>query len=82
MLQSIPGIVFAYCGFVGTMTVFILTGMVKTVPFDLEEAASIDGCSYEDIDPQSPPTPTQEFLKRIFAKEFFQKSLDNITMKG
>ncbi|MBQ3276438.1 MAG: carbohydrate ABC transporter permease [Oscillospiraceae bacterium] len=49
MLQSIPGIVFAYLGFGGAMTVFILTGMVKTVPFDLEEAASIDGCSYEGI---------------------------------
>lgn len=49
MLQSIPGIVFAYCGFGGAMTVFILTGMVKTVPFDLEEAARIDGCSYEGI---------------------------------
>ena len=49
MLQSIPGIVFAYCGFGGAMTVFILTGMVKTVPYELEEAASIDGCSYEGI---------------------------------
>ena len=49
MLQSVPGIVFAYCGFGGAMTVFILTGMVKTVPFDLEAAASIDGCSYEGI---------------------------------
>ena len=47
MLQSIPGIVFAYCGFGGAMTVFILTGMVKTIPYELEEAASIDGCSYE-----------------------------------
>ena len=49
LLQSIPGIVFAYCGFGGAMTVFILTGMVKTVPYDLEEAATIDGCSYEGI---------------------------------
>ncbi|MCD7820844.1 MAG: carbohydrate ABC transporter permease [Clostridiales bacterium] len=49
MLQSIPGIVFAYCGFGGAMTVFILTGMIKTIPYDLEEAASIDGCSYEGI---------------------------------
>ena len=29
MLQSIPGIVFAYCGFGGAMTVFILTGFIK-----------------------------------------------------
>ena len=49
LLQSIPGIIFAYCGFGGAMTVFILTGMVKTVPYDLEEAATIDGCSYEGV---------------------------------
>ena len=47
MLQSIPGIVFAYCGFGGAMTVFILTGMIKSIPYDLEEAAFIDGCPYE-----------------------------------
>ena len=42
MLQSIPGIVFAYCGFGGAMTVFI-----KGIPYELEEAAAIDGCSPE-----------------------------------
>ena len=47
MLQSVPGIVFAYLGFGGAMTVFILVGFIKGVPFDLEEAASIDGCSPE-----------------------------------
>ena len=47
MLQSFPGIIFAYLGFGGAMTVFILTGFIKTVPFELEEAASIDGCSPE-----------------------------------
>ena len=47
MLQSIPGIVFAYLGFGGAMTVFILTGFIKGVPYDLEEAAAIDGCSPE-----------------------------------
>ena len=31
MLQSIPGIVFAYCGFGGAMTVFILTGFIVTI---------------------------------------------------
>ena len=49
MLQSIPGIVFAYCGFGGAMTVFILTGFIKGIPYDLEEAASIDGCAPEQI---------------------------------
>lgn len=47
MLQSIPGIVFAYCGFGGAMTVFILTGFIKGIPYELEEASSIDGCSPE-----------------------------------
>mgnify|MGYP003397276589 CR=1 FL=1 len=47
MLQSIPGAIFAYCGFGGAMTVFILTGFIKGVPYDLEEAAAIDGSSPE-----------------------------------
>ena len=47
MLQSVPGIVFAYLGFGGAMTVFILTGFIKGIPYDLEEAASIDGCRPE-----------------------------------
>ena len=49
MLQSVPGIVFAYLGFGGAMTVFILNGFIKGIPFELEEAASIDGCSPEAI---------------------------------
>ena len=49
MLQTIPGIVFAYCGFGGAMTVFILTGFIKGIPYSLEEAASIDGCPPEGI---------------------------------
>ncbi len=47
MLQSIPGIIFAYLGFGGAMTVFILNGFIKGIPMELEEAASIDGCSPE-----------------------------------
>lgn len=47
MNYSIPGIIFAYLGFGGAMTVFILTGFIKGVPYDLEESASIDGCSPE-----------------------------------
>ena len=47
MLQSIPGIIFAYLGFGGAMTVFILNGFIKGIPVTLEEAASIDGCSPE-----------------------------------
>ena len=63
MLQSIPGIVFAYLGFGGAMTVFILTGFIKGIPYELEEAASIDGCSPEGtffriIFPMLKPTVT------------------------
>ena len=47
MLQSVSGIVFAYLGFGGAMTVFILNGFIKGIPITLEEAASIDGCSPE-----------------------------------
>lgn len=49
MLQSVPGIIFAYLGFGGAMTVFILTGFIKGIPFELEEAAYIDGCLPEEV---------------------------------
>ncbi len=55
MLMSVQGIVFAYLGFGGAMTVFILNGFIKGIPYDLEEAASIDGCS-----------PEQTFFRVIF----------------
>ncbi|WP_026653842.1 carbohydrate ABC transporter permease [Butyrivibrio proteoclasticus] len=55
MLFSVQGIVFAYLGFGGAMTVFILTGFIKGIPYDLEEAASIDGCA-----------PEQTFFRIIF----------------
>ena len=55
MLFSVPGLVFAYLGFGGAMTVFILNGFIKGIPYDLEEAASIDGCR-----------PEQTFFRVIF----------------
>lgn len=47
MLQSYKGIIFAYLGFGGSMSIFILHGFVKGIPYELEEAAWIDGCSPE-----------------------------------
>ena len=47
MLQSYKGIVFAYMGFGGAMSVFILHGFIKGIPYELEEAARIDGCTPE-----------------------------------
>lgn len=47
MLQSYKGVIFAYLGFGGSMSVFILHGFIKGIPRELEEAAWIDGCSPE-----------------------------------
>lgn len=47
MLSSYTGIIVAYLGFGGPMSVFILHGFIKGVPKELEEAACIDGCSPE-----------------------------------
>lgn len=47
MLSSYKGIIFAYIGFGGSMAVFILHGFIKNIPYELEEAAWIDGCSPE-----------------------------------
>ena len=37
MLQSYKGIIFAYMGFGGAMSVFILHGFIKGIPFELED---------------------------------------------
>ena len=55
MLKSYFGIIFAYMGFGGSMTIFILHGFIKGIPYELEEAAWIDGC-----------LPEQTFFKVIF----------------
>jgi len=44
-----------YIGFGSALSVFIYHGFIKSIPFELEEAASIDGC-----------TPKQTFYKIIF----------------
>lgn len=48
MLSSYTGIITAYLGFGGSLTVFILHGFIKGIPKELEEAAWIDGCSPEN----------------------------------
>jgi raffinose/stachyose/melibiose transport system permease protein len=45
LLQSIPGIVFAYLGFGCSLSIFIFHGFIKNIPYELEESATIDGCS-------------------------------------
>jgi raffinose/stachyose/melibiose transport system permease protein len=45
LLGTYHGIVSAYLGFGCSMSVFILHGFIKNIPLELEEAATIDGCS-------------------------------------
>lgn len=49
LLSSYQGIVFAYIGFGASMTLFILHGFIKNIPYELEEAALIDGCPEEGV---------------------------------
>ncbi len=49
------GIIFVYLGFGAGLSVFMLTGFIKSIPYELEEAAEIDGC-----------TPPQIFFRIIF----------------
>jgi raffinose/stachyose/melibiose transport system permease protein len=45
LLQNYPGIIFAYLGFGISFPVFLFHGFIKSVPLELEEAATIDGCT-------------------------------------
>jgi raffinose/stachyose/melibiose transport system permease protein len=45
LLQNYPGIVLAYMGFGSSLSIFLYHGFIKSVPYELEEAAIIDGCS-------------------------------------
>ncbi|MCL2138906.1 MAG: carbohydrate ABC transporter permease [Treponema sp.] len=45
LLQNYPGIILAYLGFGSSLTVFLFHGFIKSVPLELEEAATIDGCT-------------------------------------
>lgn len=42
--DNLPGIVFVYLGFGAGLSVFMLSGFVKSIPLEIEEAAIIDGC--------------------------------------
>jgi raffinose/stachyose/melibiose transport system permease protein len=45
LLGTIPGVVFAYLGFGSSLSIFVFHGFIKNIPYELEEAATIDGCS-------------------------------------
>jgi raffinose/stachyose/melibiose transport system permease protein len=49
------GIIIIYLGFASGLSVFMFSGFVKSIPLEVEEAATIDGCS-----------PIQTFFKIVF----------------
>ncbi|MEJ8553875.1 carbohydrate ABC transporter permease [Tepidibacter sp. Z1-5] len=44
-LLNIPGLMFTYLGFGCSLSIFLYHGFVKGIPKELDEAATIDGCS-------------------------------------
>ena len=54
-LNTVIGIVPVYLGFGAGLSVFMLAGFVKSIPLDIEEAATIDGCN-----------PLQCFFRVVF----------------
>jgi raffinose/stachyose/melibiose transport system permease protein len=53
--DNVFGILFVYLGFGAGLTVFMFTGFVKSIPLEVEEAATIDGC-----------TPLQTYFQIVF----------------
>lgn len=45
MLRTYHGIIIAYIGFGSPLAVFMFHGFIKSIPLELEEAATLDGCS-------------------------------------
>ena len=44
-LDTLPGILFVYLGFGAGLAVFMLSGFVRGIPMEIEEAATMDGCN-------------------------------------
>jgi raffinose/stachyose/melibiose transport system permease protein len=55
LLRTYTGIVLAYIGFGMSQSIFLFHGFIKSIPLELEEAATIDGCR-----------PWQTFYQIIF----------------
>ena len=53
--NNVFGIILVYLGFGAGLAVFMFMGFVKSIPVEVEEAATIDGC-----------TPLQTFFKVVF----------------
>ena len=45
LMNSIPGLIFMYFGFCMSISVFLFSGFIKSIPVEVEESGYIDGCS-------------------------------------
>lgn len=45
ILRTYHGLIFAYIGFGCSLSIFLYHGFIKSIPYELEQAAAIDGCS-------------------------------------
>ncbi|WP_282937055.1 carbohydrate ABC transporter permease [Paenibacillus sp. RC67] len=45
LMDSIPGLVICYFGFGVSLNVFLYHGFIKSIPMEVEESATVDGCS-------------------------------------
>ncbi|MGL4337509.1 MAG: carbohydrate ABC transporter permease [Turicibacter sp.] len=45
LLREYGGMIFAYIGFGAPLSIFLFHGFIKSIPYELEEAAEIDGCN-------------------------------------
>ncbi len=49
LLRTHAGIIFAYLGFGLSFAIFMYHGFIKNIPYELEEAATIDGCRKDQV---------------------------------
>ncbi|MCX7949463.1 MAG: carbohydrate ABC transporter permease [Treponemataceae bacterium] len=49
LLRTYQGIILSYLGFGCSLSIFMFHGFIKTIPLELEEAATIDGCHRAQI---------------------------------
>jgi raffinose/stachyose/melibiose transport system permease protein len=49
LLRTYQGIILSYIGFGAPLSIFMFHGFIKSVPLELEEAATIDGCHRHQI---------------------------------
>ena len=49
LLRTYTGMILCYIGFGVSLSVFMFHGFIKSIPLELEEAATIDGCRRHEI---------------------------------